>query len=213
MIFTVKTMAGDILPVEYEPDELTIPGMYHCVLLRLRDIMVEGDSWNIELIPPLLHDEAGGDGVEAEEAEEALLDIVKQGGMMYLLIHTGRRLATSIHRFPFGYRYEGKQFIRCRFDAEYTRDGHGQVWSIDAYLRQENGSVEIYHAKDVVFAGHTIVIRSMDHPCTGEKAIYDLMLRGYEHEPGMWSITPFHLLPSLYQEWSDALESFLADPS
>lgn len=205
MIFTVKTMAGDILPVEYEADELTIPGIYHCVLLRLRDTtIVEGNSWTIELIPAPLPQ----DGVEADESEEALLEIVKQGGMMYLLIHTGRRLTTSIHCFPFGYQYKGKQFTRCRFDAEYTNDGRGQVWSIDAYLRQENDSIEIYHANDVVFVGHTIVIQSMDYPCTGEKAIHDLMLRGYEHEPGMWSITPFHLLPSLYQEWSDDLERF-----
>lgn len=187
-------MTGEQIHCEYEAEEMTVSGLYHYVWHHLpQSIRAETNSWNIQLLTQ-----------ESVEENEDLLETVRQGGVIYLLVHTDRHLEISVKKTPFYYTWGERRFTRRVFCADYRAE---EKWSgaVEVYLGwTPEGTIVVYHAEDVFIPrGHGFDITSMKHPCS---TVYDLLHRIYEYSSYEWDNIPSHLTPVLYQEWQEFLE-------
>ena len=214
--FTVKTLTGLLSPCVYQTAELNIPDLYHCVWNHLPDeLRQEARMWNLQLLVlPAEDGEGEGEGGESREAEQeqALLEVVQQGGLLYLLVHTDH-LEAHIQLAPFDFTcplHPGVTFVRRVFKACYRSDRY-LSWRVEAYVGVGEEGLLLYHVEDV---DREIGAIRQFSPCTkGEVVtctnVLDLIVRAYDYHWRDWYNTPYRLLPALYETWTQLLHQEL----
>jgi hypothetical protein len=207
--FTVKTMTGLVIPCEYQTYEFNLPDLYYAVWNRLPEILrQDAKPWNIQLLSPG-EGEAEGEGEgEAEKDEKKLLDVVRNGGVLYLLVHTDHHLDSFIQQTPFDFvcpEHPGVLFVRRIFKACYHTADVDLSWRVEAYVGLGTDGFILYHADDV--SRDLGCIRQFSLGSTAKTCpnVLDLIVRAYDHQWIDWRNTPHRLLPALYDTWTRLL--------
>lgn len=202
--FTVKTMTGLVIPCEYHTYEFNLSNLYYAVWNRLPENLREGAKpWNIQLLSP-----GEGEAESEDEGEEALLEVVRNGGVLYLLVHTNHRMDSFLQQTPFDFvcpEYPGVLFVRRIFKACYHTADVDLSWKIEAYVGLGADGFILYHMDDV---SRDLGYPRQFSPVSAAKAcpnVMELILRAYDHQWLDWHRTPHRLLPALYDTWTNLL--------
>jgi hypothetical protein len=194
--FFVQTLTGLVLSCEII--ELNVPHLYQTVWNALpHELRQEIKPWQIQLLT-----------LEGQAKEEALLEVVRQGGILYLFVHTDHRMDTFIQQMPFDFQcsaHPGVTFVRRVFKACYHTGEIDLSWKVEAYVGLGQEGLLLYHMEDVDretgWARRFFPV-STDVTVT---SVLELIYRAYHHQFMDWQNTPYHLLPALHHAWEQLL--------